>query len=151
MTPHINKVLRQITELNDGRISIQNLQVNGSTIDLRIHVEQEEATVDLESQILDIEASVSLQAKVRVLKDIIYWEKMKKRVRDRWARSFEQHSRAPKHSGSRANLKELALEEWAELEQRGYRVKVDTSLNPWGLKITSPEENDLIELIDSNN
>lgn len=152
MQPNINKVLKQITELNNGQIYIKELKIKGSVIELKIDVngignlEGNEAIVFYEA-----EEQTSIKAKVKIVKDVAYWSKMKKRVKDRWARSFEQHSRAPKSGSTRASLKELALEEWKELEARGYKITPNTSLNPWGLDIIAPNESELIQLINSNN
>lgn len=76
----------------------------------------------------------------RPQKDPDYIVKMIKRVRQRWARSFEGHSQAPKSQNTRETLKESALEEWRELEEMGYKIEKDTSLNPWGLLIVSPQK-----------
>ena len=152
MTPNINKVLRQITELNNGQVSIKELKVKGSVIELKIDVENVGNVKEDETIILyEAEEHTLVKAKIKIIKDIAYWSKMKKRVRDRWARSFEQHSRSPKSGSTRASLRELALEEWKELEGRGYIITPNTSLNPWGLDITAPSESELIQLINSNN
>ena len=76
----------------------------------------------------------------RPQKDPDYIVKMIKRVRQRWARSFEQHPQAPKSPNTRKTLRENALEEWKELEDLGYKVAKDTKLNPWGLEVVSPQK-----------
>lgn len=76
----------------------------------------------------------------RPQKDPDYIVKMIKRVRQRWARSFEGHPQAPKSPNTRKSLRENAMEEWRELEQLGYKVAEDKTLNPWGLEIVSPQK-----------
>lgn len=76
----------------------------------------------------------------RPQKDPDYVVKMIKRVRQRWARSFEQHPQAPKSPNTRKTLRENALEEWKELEDLGYKVAKDTKINPWGLEVVSPQK-----------
>ena len=73
-------------------------------------------------------------------KDPDYIVKMKKRIRERWAKSFENHPRARKSEAGRKHLRDLAIEEWKELEELGYLIRKDTSLNPWGLEIVSPQK-----------
>lgn len=76
----------------------------------------------------------------RPQKDPDYIIKMKKRIRQRWARSFPEHAKSPKNKGMRSNLKELALEEWRELEEMGYKITKDATNVPWGLDIVSPQK-----------
>ena len=76
----------------------------------------------------------------RPQKDPDYIVRMIKRVRQRWARSFEQHPQAPKSPNTRKTLRENALEEWKELEDLGYKVAKDTKINPWGLEVVSPQK-----------
>ena len=79
-------------------------------------------------------------ALTRPQKDPDYIINMKKRIRQRWARSFPEHAKSPKNEGMRSNLKELALEEWGELEEMGYKITKDVRNVPWGLDIVSPQK-----------
>lgn len=72
-------------------------------------------------------------------KDPNYYINMQKRVKRRWARSHHSHKAAPKSANTRKSLRDSALEEWEELELAGFSIEKDTSLNPWGLKITAPK------------
>lgn len=66
--------------------------------------------------------------------------KMIKRVRQRWARSFEDHPQAPKSPNTRKELRDNALEEWGYLEDMGYKITENKELNNWGLDIVSPQK-----------
>ena len=67
-----------------------------------------------------------------------YVTKMKSRVRVRWARSYAGQPGAPKSEASRKIQRDLAREEWQELEEMGYKIEMLDKSMPWRLTFTPP-------------
>ena len=53
----------------------------------------------------------------KTMRSASYYPGIVKRLRERWARSHEDHPRAPKSGSTRASLKELAQENWDRIKK----------------------------------
>lgn len=72
-------------------------------------------------------------------------ESMIKRVRSRYARSFAEYNGASKNANTRANQRQLAIEEWQMLEEMGYQIKVKGP-KEWNLEFIAPKVKQLVKV-----
>ncbi len=92
----------------------------------------------------DTQNRVSHTQSTHIMKSAKYYDKMERRIRERFARSHKDHPRAPKSGSSRKNLYDDAMMEWEEMQSVGYKISVNPD-NKFKLIIEAPKNIEYVE------